>query len=159
MTGRLAAFALALFLSTLEPGAAEAMSTRFGPLSINGQYVLLFNGRPVSPEVRGNSALNFVRKFAVGPTDVVLLEDVGGTACPELFFIVSVAADGARPTPEFGSCGELLGVSQHGDDIMVTARGFQGPFEPRAAQKRAARQKHVFVFRAGVVTENGKPVK
>jgi hypothetical protein len=49
--------------------------------------------------VRGNSALNFVRKFAIGPTDVVLLEDVGGTACPELFFIVSVAAEGARPTP------------------------------------------------------------
>jgi len=71
----------------------------------------LVNGRPVSPEVRGNSALNFVRKFAIGSTDIVLLEDVGGTACPELFFIVSVAANSAHPTREFGSCGALLRVS------------------------------------------------
>jgi len=99
ITTRIAAAALPLLLSAVAPVAAEAMSTRFGTLSINNQYLLLFNGRPLSPEVRGNSALNFVRKFAIGPTDVVLLEDVGGTACPELFFIVSVAAEGARPTP------------------------------------------------------------
>jgi hypothetical protein len=36
--------------------------------------------------------------------------------------------------------------------------GFQGPFEPEAAQQKAAREKHVFIFRAGVVTESRMPV-
>jgi hypothetical protein len=34
-----------------------------------------------------------------------------------------------------------------------------GPFEPKAPRAKAAKEKHVFTFRAGVVAEHGKPVK
>jgi len=50
ITTRIAAAALPLLLSAVAPVAAEAMSTRFGTLSINNQYLLLFNGRPLSPK-------------------------------------------------------------------------------------------------------------
>jgi hypothetical protein len=40
----------------------------------------------------------------------------------------------------------------------VSQTGYRGPFEPQADRKRASQETHVFVFRHGVVTENGKPV-
>ena len=79
---------VALILALLSPigmAVAEDMSTRFGPLSINDERMLLFKGRPLHPEVQGNNLLKFVRKFEIDGMDVILLEDIGGTACPELY--------------------------------------------------------------------------
>jgi hypothetical protein len=151
MSKRTAGVALLLLLSASGMAAAEEMSTRFGQLSIKDERMLLFKGHPLNPEIQGNNSLNFVKKLSMGATDVILLEDVGGTACPELYYLISVTADGARPTPEFGSCGELLNVIQQGDTILITTRGYMGPFEPKAARAKAAKEKHVFTFRAGVV--------
>jgi hypothetical protein len=142
-------------------GAALAQDggipTRFGTLTIGNGYIVLFNGRPVRPTLQGNTALSFERRFKFAAADVVLFEDIGGTACPELWAFVTVSSSGARATPEFGSCGELLGVKQEAETIVLRTRGFQGEFEPRAAQERAAQEAHVFVFKGGVVTE-GKVV-
>jgi hypothetical protein len=148
-----------VLLSSSGMAAAEDMTTRFGQLSINDKRMLLFKGHPLDPGIQGNNSLNFVKKFSMGGTDVILLEDDGGSACTELYYLVSVTAEGARPTPEFGSCGELLNVAQQGDAILVTTRGYMGPFEPKAARAKAAKEKHVFTIRAGVVTEHGKPVR
>ena len=134
-----------------------AIPTRFGTLSIDKGYVVHFNGRAVRPKVQGNNGLSVERVFRLATADVVLFEDVGGTACPSLWYIVAVSRSGAAATPEFGSCGELLGVVRKGETIIVSTRGFRGPFEPEADKARAAKEEHVFVFRRGVVTE-GKTV-
>jgi hypothetical protein len=144
-----------------KPAAAgqDELSTRHGKLSTSTDNVLLFNGKPVKPEVQGNNSLSFVEKFQLGNTDVVLVQDNGGSACPAQYHFVTVAASGIRVSPSFGSCSDLAEVSRKGDQILVSMPGFVGPFESKAAQAKAARRKHVFVYANGVVTENGKPIK
>jgi hypothetical protein len=138
---------------------AQEVSTRFGALSVNEDKMLLFRGQPLKPPIQGNNSLDISKPFTVGSTDVVLVTDNGGTACPFLYYFVSVSKSGAKVTPVFGTCGEATNVKFNGDSISVTMPGFLGPFERQAAQRRAARERHVFIFRGGVVTENGKPVK
>jgi hypothetical protein len=138
---------------------AQEVSTRFGVLSVNEDKMLLFRGRPLTPPIQGNNSLDISKPFTVGSTDVMLVTDNGGTACPFLYYFVSVSKSGAKATPVFGTCGEATNVKLSDDSIHVTMPGFLGPFERQAAQRRAARERHVFIFRAGVVTENGKAVK
>jgi hypothetical protein len=142
-----------------------ALTTRFGTLTIekldgkvNFQGQVLYKGRPLHPDVRGNNALYVERIFALAQSDVVLFRDAGGAACPDLWYFVSVSPSGAASTPEFGSCGTLIGATQKGQTIVVRTRGFQGPFEPEASRVNASKQTHEFVYRDGVVSENGKPV-
>jgi hypothetical protein len=103
--------------------------------------------------------LDLGEAFSIGERDVVLVTDNGGTACPHLYYFVTVSASSAKATPPFGTCNELSTIKRTGNSISVTMQGFRGPFEPAAEQRRAARRRHVFIYRAGVVTENGKPVK
>jgi hypothetical protein len=141
------------------------IATRFGTLTlqraddrVNFQGRVYFNGHALHPDVRGNNALYVRQTFQLAGADAVLFEDQGGAACPVLWYIVSVGPAGAASTPEFGSCGSLLGTAQNGPAIVVRTRGFLGPFEPQAARSRAAAETHVFLYRHGVVTENGKRV-
>jgi hypothetical protein len=135
------------------------VNTRFGVLSVNDDKMLLFKGQPLSPPIEGNNSLDLGTVILVGATDVVLVTNNGGTACPALFYFVTITRSGAKGTRPFGTCSEFADVKRRGDSISVTMPGFLGPFEPRAAQRRAAKERHVFIYRAGVVTENGKPVK
>jgi hypothetical protein len=161
---------VAIVLLTIAGGGARAQisalpqepqetSTRFGSLRVGEDRTLLFNGRRLNPPVEGNYSLNFGGLFRLGPADVVLVMDSGGTACPYLYYLVSVTKSGAKATPAFGTCAELTGIRRRGDSIEVRMPGFLGPFEPAAERRRAERRRHVFVFRAGVVTENGRPVR
>jgi hypothetical protein len=151
-------FAAAVVLTMLNVVApvfagSSGLPTRFGTLSIDKANVLHYNGRPVRPRVRGNNNLVLNHVFRLASADIVVFEDAGGTACPDLWYIVTVSRSGASATPEFGSCGELIALEQKDDAIIVSTRGFQGPFEPAAARARAATQEHVFVFRHGTVKE------
>jgi hypothetical protein len=141
------------------PQQPQKSSTRFGSLTVNDQRMLLFNGHPLQPPVEGNSSLDLGEPFRIGSTDVVLVTDNGGTACPVLYYFVTVSRWGAKATPSFGTCGEVTNVKRNGNSISLTMPGFQGPFEPEAEKRKAARHRHLFVFRDGVVTENGKQVK
>jgi hypothetical protein len=138
---------------------SQEVATRFGVLSVNDDKMLLFKGKPLVPAIEGNNSLDLGKAMSIGAIDVVLVTDNGGTGCPALFYFVTITRSGAKGTRPFGTCSEFADVKRRGDSISVTMPGFLGPFEPRSAQRKASRERHVFIYRAGVVTENGKPVK
>jgi hypothetical protein len=151
---------LLLFAFTGAPAQeTNSITTRFGALTVSDAGVLLFKGSPVQPTVEANNSLDLSEPYQVGDSDVVLVTDEGGTACPALYYFVTVTKSGAKVTPSFGTCSDLVKVKRIGDSISVSMPGYQGPFESKRAQSRAARERHVYLYRAGVVTENGKPVK
>lgn len=155
---------ITLLLALLIFGIARAqesntVATRFGALTVNGDGVLLFKGTPVQPSIQANNSLDLGKPFQIGTSDVVLVTDNGGTACPATLYFVTVTKSGARVTHPFGTCSELIETKRTGDTVAVSMPGFAGPFESKRVQARAARETHVFVYRAGVVTENGKPIK
>ena len=150
-------FALLLISGT--SALAQETNTRFGALTVNDDKMLLFKGHPLNPPIQGNNSLDVGKPYQIGATDVVLVTDNGGTACPFLYYFVTISASGAKSSPLFGTCAEVTRVKRTGDSISVYMPGFEGPFESQRKQLRAAREKHVFIFRAGVVTENGKRVK
>lgn len=146
----------ALSLSAQE---AQEVSTRFGVLSIDEEKRLLFKGQPLDPPVEGNNSLDLGEVISMGPTDVVLVTNTGGSGCPFTYYFVTTSAAGAKGTPFFGTCNQLISMKRKGNSIVLMLPGFYGPSMPEAARRRAERQRHVFVYRAGVVTKNGKPVK
>jgi hypothetical protein len=158
-----AALLVSLVSAVLADGTQ--LQTRFGTLTIesltgrvNFQGRVLYKGRPLHPDVRGNNALYVEHIFHLAGSDAVLFRDAGGDACPDLWYFVSVSPSGAASTPEFGSCGSLLEATQKGQTIVVRSRGFLGPFEPEAARVNASKQTYEFIYHSGAVTEDGKPV-
>jgi len=137
----------------------NTVSTRFGALTVDEAGVLLFKGAPFKPTIEANNSLDLGKPFEIGAADVVLVTDNGGTSCPALYYFVTVTKSGAKVSPAFGSCSDLITVKRNGESISVSMPGYQGPSESKKAQLRAAREKHIFIYHAGVVTENGKPVK
>ena len=153
---------VALFLfagAGVQAQETATIQTRFGALTVNDAGVLLFKGAPLQPTIEANNSLDLGEAYQIGSSDIVLVTDNGGTACPALYYFVTVTKSGAKPTPAFGSCSDLLKIKRTGDSISVSMPGYAGPSEPKRAQTRAARERHVFIYRTGVVTENGKPVK
>ncbi len=149
---------IALSLAMTGTAAAQGTRTRYGTLDVDND-VLTFKGRPVKPEVKGSAGLSLLDKFRMGATDVVLVRDNGGTACPARSYFVTVSADGAKVTHSFGTCSDHAEAFRRGETITVTMPGYQGPFNTAAERAKAAKEKHVFVLRDGAVTENGKPAK
>jgi hypothetical protein len=159
---------LAATIASLLPAAVLAdnngLVTRYGTLTmqaenrVNFEGRLFFHGKPLRPDVRGNNALYLRKTFRLANADTLLFEDSGGTGCPYLWYFVTVSRSGATATHAFGSCGELIDSAQSGQTITLRTHGFLGPFEPAAAQRKASGETHIYVFRHGVVTENGKAV-
>lgn len=137
----------------------NAITTRFGALTVSDAGVLLFKGTPVQPTIEANNSLDLSQPYQIGGSDVVLITDNGGTSCPALYYFVTATKSGAKVTPSFGTCSDLTRIKRTDDSISVSMPGYQGPSESKRAQLRAARERHVFIYHAGVVTENGKPVK
>ena len=146
-------------VTTLRAQEAKEVSTRFGVLSVDEDRRLLFKGQPVDPPIEGNNSLDLGEVISIGPTDVVLVTNNGGTGCPFTYYFVSTSASGAKGSPFFGTCNQLISLKRKGDSIVLVLPGFYGPAMPAAARRRAEKQRHVFVYRAGVVYKNGKPVK
>jgi hypothetical protein len=147
--------ALMIVSSAFAQNSGEAESqTRFGTLEID-QGMLVFKGQRLEPPIRVNSGMDLGEPFHIGATDVVLVTNYGGTACPAEYYFVTVSKSGARGTAAFGTCSDDATVKRSGDSILVTMHGYRGPFEPEAERAKAARETHVFVFREGVVAERG----
>ena len=121
--------------------------TRFGRLSI-GKYggPLLLDEHPIRPEIRGNESLDILRVFRVGSSDVVLVQDNGGSGCPAQMMFVTLNKSGISASDEFGTCATELRASQRGDRILVTMPLLDGHGAKR------------FIFSRGLVTEVGKPI-
>jgi hypothetical protein len=150
-----------LLLAGISTSAQEtnSVTTRFGALTVSDAGVLLFKGSPVQPTIEANDSLDLGEPFQIGASDVVLVTDNGGTACPAIYYFVTVTKSGTKVTPSFGTCSDLIKVKRVGDSVSVSMPGYQGPFESKMAQSRAARERHVYLYHAGEVIENGKPVK
>ncbi len=149
-------------MDTVVFGYEKKLKTRFGVVSVReDDNLLLFKGKPVAPAIEGNSSLAIVANYEIGQTDVLLLQDNGGTACPALFRFITVSAAGLRTTPEFGSCSDIIYPSMDSktSTVTVTMNGFMGPANSEADKNKAYMTKTVFRFANGQMTENGKLVK
>jgi len=141
-------------------GYEKAVKTRYGVVSVSDDNLLLYRGKPVAPAVEGNSGLSIVASYELGKSDVLLLQNTGGSACPALFRFVTVGPAGVRPTPEFGTCSDIIFPTTDGKTgISVAMVGFAGPFESEAVQKKAGMTKKVFQYANGQIVENGRPIK
>jgi hypothetical protein len=155
-------FGIALLLIAGTGALAQqenTITTRFGALAISDAGKLLFKGNPLDPPFEEDAGLSLSEINHIGDTDVVLVTLDGGKACPALYYWVTVKESGAKITHAFGTCSDEIKIKRTGDSISVSMSGYEGDFESKKAQSRAARERHVFVYHAGVVTENGKPVK
>ena len=137
----------------------NTITTRFGPLSISDTGKLLFKGNLLDPPFEEDAGLSLSKLHQIGDADLVLVTLDGGTACPALYYWVTVKESGAKITKSFGTCSDLIKIKLTGDTISVSMPGFEGDFESKRAQRKAALERHVYIYRAGVVTENGKPIK
>ena len=149
-------------METVVFGYDKQAKTRFGLVSVREDDMrLLFKGKPVTPAIEGNSSLSIVAHYEIGQSDVLLLQNSGGTACPALFNFITVSATGLRATPEFGTCSEIIYPSWDSKTgtATVAMNDFRGPFEPEAEKQKAYMTKTVFSFVNGRVMENGKPLK
>lgn len=154
---RSAAIGAALLLATSPMALAQSLNTRFGPMLVS-QNTLLFRGKPVVPSVVGELGLVLDRVIEIGSYDAIVVENLlGGNACPTMFYVVSVTAQGATASKTFGTCSEKADISRKGDAVSLRM-----PTISTLAQQRAGLghpgQMHVFVVTNGVVTDNGKPV-
>lgn len=148
--------ALAILSGAFAQNSQELVSrTRFGTLEMDHGKVI-FKGQPLEPPIRMNSGMDLGEPFHIGATDVVLVTNYGGTACPAQYYFVTASKSGAKGTPAFGTCNDDATVKRMGDSILVTMHGYRGPFEPEAERTKAAHQTHVFAFRDGAVTERGR---
>ena len=128
---------------------AETMSTRFGILSVSEDNVLMLNGKAVKPEIEVNTSLEIIRVLQIGNADVAIIQNNGETACPAVYYAVIVRSDGARPTKPFGSCSDILKISQNGGTIIVEMPDLRIDFK-----------QYVYRIVGGVVSEsvvNEKP--
>ena len=149
-------------METVVFGYEKKAKTRFGLVSVReDDNLLLFKGKPVAPAIEGNNSLSIVAQYEMGQSDVLLLQDTGGTACPALFRFITVSAAGLRATPEFGTCSEIIypTVEFKTGTVTVAMNGFMGPANSAAEKSKAYMTKTVFRFAKGQVTENGKLVK
>jgi len=137
---------------------AQNISTRFGGLSVNAENVLLYKNHPLNPSVVGNNSLSAIGTYQIGNGDVVLIQDNGGSACPALYYFVTVTASSAKATPSFGTCTDLIEVKKLIDSISISMPGFVGSFESEQDQKNSMKEKHIFIFKDNVLTEDGKVV-
>ncbi len=139
----------------------KTVKTRYGTISVReDDNILLYKGKPVSPEIQGNSSLSIVASYEIGKSDILLLQDNGGTACPALFRFVTISPKGLSSTPEFGTCSDIIYPTfDEKTGVTVAMPGFLGSFEPTVQQKKAAMTKNIYRFRLdGALLENGKPV-
>lgn len=103
--------------------SADDLVTRFGVLSTDARQMLLFNGKPVLPAIEGNNSLTFMAVFrSIDPdfrrdSDVVLIQNNGGTACPAMYHVATIMSSGIEVTPEFGTCSDLIDFAKNRKEL------------------------------------------
>lgn len=151
--------AKAVLYNSLAVEDEKTMHTRFGVLKVSDENTLLHDDKPIKPDIQGNSSLSLIRYFQSELSDLVLIQDTGGTACPAQFYLLTLSSASVSATEPFGTCNDLIEIEVKGDVVSIAMPGFLGPFEPPAAQRRAEKEKHVFQYRAGMIVEEGRSGK
>ncbi|WP_298209293.1 hypothetical protein [Acidovorax sp.] len=147
--------------SGLEEPQAK-VTTRFGDVVIKeDDSSVLLNGQVVVPAP--DEPVLIVRHASLGAEDVLLLQSGSGTACPALFRVMAVSAQGVQVSPQFGSCSDLVSAEvqtkpNQAEKLVIRMVGFAGPFEPEEEQRKAARKVLEFIYQQGSLTREGKPV-
>jgi hypothetical protein len=140
----------------------KQVKTRFGEVVMQeGDSAVLMNGQTVLPAQE--EPVSIVRNAPVGAEDVLLLQSGSGTACPALFQLLVVSAQGVQVSPKFGSCSDLVFAvveekRNQAPKLSIRMLGFAGPFEPEEEQRKAAQKLVEFVYQQGALTLDGKPV-
>ena len=147
----IAATTAVLTVAITSATTSPAQSTTGLTVSPHGE--LLFHNHPLAPPIHANSALDIGRVFHMEDASVVLVTQIGGTACPYLYYLVTIRDSKAAATPEFGSCNEVVSAARKGNSIVLTMHGYRGPFEPPADRRKAERELRTFVFTDGKVSE------
>ena len=137
----------------------ESQKTRYGMLTVSPENVLLLDGKPTTPRIEGNSGLSFIEKFSLGETDVVLVQDVGGSSCPAMFHIVEVNRGNNKASSAFGTCSDVVTQSVEGAKVVVKVSGFAGPFESDSNREKAGQKQAIYTYENGVVTESKEPAQ
>lgn len=138
------------------------VKTRFGVVAVQeGDSSVVLNGQPVLPAQE--EPLSIVRHAPVGAEDVLLLQSGSGTACPALFQMLVVSAEGVQVSPKFGSCSDRVFAvveekPNQAPKLSIRMLGFAGPFEPEEEQRKAAQKMVEFAYQQGSLTLDGKPV-
>ncbi|TWG33203.1 hypothetical protein ATF69_4277 [Acidovorax delafieldii] len=140
----------------------KQVKTRFGVVAVQeGDSSVVLNGQTVLPAQE--EPVSIVRNAPVGAEDVLLLQSGSGTACPALFQMLVVSAQGVQVSPKFGSCSDrVFAVVEEKPNqaprLSIRMLGFAGPFEPEEEQRKAAQKLVEFVYQRGALTQDGKPV-
>jgi len=135
-------------------GHEQSMDTRRGTLAIGDDGTLRWRGRSVLPAVQANNSLSLVARHEVGRTDVLLLQNNGGSACPARYRFITVSASGIATSPEFGTCSDLIYPTGDARGVTVAMPAFAGP-----GQRAAPRRRVVYRYENGHVTENGRVLR
>jgi hypothetical protein len=146
ITTLLAAFAFASGGSAQASGDPPS-KTRFGQLSVEYGGPLLLDDKPLQPEIRGNESIDILNVFRMGPRDVILLQDNGGSGCPAQFMFITLDKSGAKTSVEFGTCATAVRVRRNRDSVIVSMPLLYG------------KGSKSYVFRDGAVSEGGKVLK
>lgn len=133
-------------LANVDKEGVDLLETRYGHLTTNEHAQLVLNGRLIKPAIQANSSLSIKESYRIGDDHVVLIENIGGSACPALFNFVSIRANGAQSYPTFGTCSDIYQAERSGDSVIVTMQG-QG------------NESHQYIFANGALTDNGKLVQ
>jgi hypothetical protein len=129
----------------------KLITTKHGQLSIVGDLYdmqLQFNGQNLY-ESNASLRLAFEKQFLIGGHKVVLVsEGPWGTACNALYFFVTLkATNNVELSPQFGTCSDLIDISQEIDRLIIT----MPTTDLETGDKRTQ-----YIYANGIVSENGK---
>lgn len=144
------ASAALLLSSHVNAQSAEAIPTRYGKLTSSVDGLLTFKGRPVQAQVLyDGSASNYpVGHFKIGQSDVILFQQAQGRACPGNYAFVTVTAQGAKGTKNFGTCyDESTDPVQSGETVTFSMPNPGG------------RGTSTFTYKGGSVFKNGELIE
>lgn len=151
--------AIALVASLASVAYAQNYALRHGSLRVDDDHLLFFNDKPVWPKVQGNNSLTFIDKWRFGNNDVVLVQDNGGTACPASYHFVTTGKWGAKSTPAFGSCSDLIKVTRKANTIRVDMPSYTNRNQSEETYRQNLNKRYIYVFKNGKVTESIVPNK
>lgn len=143
-------FIASMACSTAYPDDAKPISTRYGPLSYDGDAQLIFKGQKITPFVEHDpyALASPIAAFKFLNSDVILLQQTQGNNCPGNFVFVTVTSGAAKATSNFGTCADdNTDPIQSGETISFSMPKISG------------QGSSTFVYKNGIVLQDGKAVK
>ncbi|HJW04263.1 MAG TPA: hypothetical protein VJ548_13355 [Azospira sp.] len=144
----LALLGLAFCCGAFADDDSVRIPTRFGDLKTNDAFELTYKDKVIKPKTLVFSPSRVQSTFKLESSDVILLSADTGAACPGRYVFLTVSADGAKVTPEFGTCyDDQVSPQLVGQSIAFSMKKLGGKGSVR------------YIYERGVVFENGTPVK